>query len=234
MIRFLKTIILFLVAETFPGVVHARTVDVRFAFSGRIASLTKKSGDSVKKGQPLASLDRKVLQTELDRQLSDYERQRAEFEIFNLEHPGPFNDIVKYLKTARQARLNASVKDVELAKFHLDQADLISPVEGIVVDNGGNYPGLNVTPASNPFQVLDYSSYSVRLEITQDKLSSFTASRKFTLRFTSPTREIPASSMPHIPGSYSKSTSAKFFIEIPFAFKEDIFPGETVDAVLLD
>jgi len=84
--------------ESFKGVIKTKIIEARFAQFGKVALVTKKRGDSVKKGDLLASLDKKILQAELDRQLSDFEKVRAEFEIFNLEKGTPADDITKYLK----------------------------------------------------------------------------------------------------------------------------------------
>ena len=94
-----------------------------------------------------------MLQAELDRQLADFERIRAEFEIAAKKLGG--SDTDKYLKTREQAKLNVAVKDVELAKFKLDMADLFCPVNGIVKSAGGIRTGLNVSPASNPVVIID-------------------------------------------------------------------------------
>jgi len=158
---------------TFKGVVKARIVDVRFATSGKIVSVKKFAGDSVKKGELLASLDRKVLQTVLDRELADFEKVRADFEIFNQKNPDPTEAIDKYLKTEKQATLNAAVKNVELAKANLDQCDLFSPVEGTVMDDSSVVAGLNVTPASASFKIIDSSSYYVEVEIEEKEINNF-------------------------------------------------------------
>src|SRR3989339_895894 len=106
------------------GLAMADIIELRFPFSGLVANLNKKLGDSVKKGEIIASLTRTTLQSELDRQLAEYEKVRADFEIFALQNPDPSDDISKYQKTARQAQLNASVKYVEIAKAKLDLVDL--------------------------------------------------------------------------------------------------------------
>ncbi|HJZ06208.1 hypothetical protein A2634_02050 [Candidatus Amesbacteria bacterium RIFCSPHIGHO2_01_FULL_48_32] len=147
------------------GMVTADEIEVRYAFSGKVAVVKKKRGDTVKKGEVLAALDTKMLQMELDLQLADYERKRAEFEIFAKRNPNPGDDLTKYAKQIEQAQLNASVKEVEIAKAKMDQATLISPVNGTVVDDGGNRVGLNVSPASNAFKILDLDALRFETEL---------------------------------------------------------------------
>lgn len=164
--------------KIFEGEIKAKIVEVRFGLSGKTERVLKKTGDYVKKGELLAVLDKKMLQTELDRQLADYEKTRADFEIFNLQKGGAADDLTKYLKTEKQAQLNASVKEVELAKARLDQTDLFSPVEGIILDDSNLVSGIYVTPASNPFKIDDTSSICFEIEIKQEEIPFFANPRQ--------------------------------------------------------
>ena len=157
--------------KIFTGEIKARIIEVRFGLSGKVATVAKKAGDSVQKGNLLAALDRKILQTELDKQLADFEKTRADFEIFNLKQSGVLDDLTKYLKVEKQAQLNVSVKEVELAKARLDQADLFSPVEGTVIDESNITPGLYVTPSSNPFKILETASFWFEIKIEPEEIA---------------------------------------------------------------
>lgn len=75
-----------------------------------------------------------------------------------------------------------SVKEVEIAKLRLDQADLLSPVNGIVTDDGGNRPGLNVSPASNAFLVMDMDSMRLEIEMPTEKAGEFDAEREVQVK----------------------------------------------------
>jgi len=102
--------------------------------------------------------------TILDKELADFEKVRAEFEIFVLNNPKPADDMTKYKKIQAQATLNASVKAVELAKFNLDAVDLKSPVNGIVIDNSQLRVGLNITPGGYSYKILDMDSVVIEAE----------------------------------------------------------------------
>ncbi len=168
--------------KIYKGKVKARIIELRFATSGKLVNLLKKRGDLVKKGEIVAGLDKKLLQAELDKQLGDYEKVRAEFEIFNLQKGEPKDDITKYLKTEKQAELNISVKEVELAKARLDQADLFSPIEGIIIDDSNLTPGIYITPSSNPICVLETASFYFGIEIEQSELGKFITPRLMEIR----------------------------------------------------
>lgn len=153
-------------------------MELRFAYSGKIVALGKSEGDLVNIGNVIASLDRKILQTELDRQLADYEKVRAQFEMFKAKQ----NDD-KFLAQISQSELNASVKDVELSKFKMDQADLVSPITGTLIDLGGLRVGLYVTPSSNPVKILDSNSIKFKFEIGQNDLEKFLIPVKAVISF---------------------------------------------------
>lgn len=196
--------------KIYKGEVKARIIDARFAISGKIVSVGKHTGDTVKKGNLIASLDRKILQAELDRQLADYEKLRADFDGFAKKYPDPQDDN-KYTKAEKQAALNAGVKDVELAKAKLDQADLFSPVDGIILDDSGITPGLYVTPAGGSIRIVDSSSYFFEIELEQKDISDFSESKKCNLEITSIKEKITAESKPIF------SDGKGFLVQIPIS-----------------
>ncbi len=148
-------------ANKYPGMIWGRTMEIRFAFSGKLVALRKNIGDNVNKGEILASLDRQLLQLELDQKLADNKLVRATF------------DIGKGPKSVLQADLDASVRDVEQAKYKLDQVDLTSPVTGIVLDDGGCKINMNITPSANSFVILDTASVVFRAQIKPEDVAKF-------------------------------------------------------------
>ena len=205
--------------KIYKGEVNGRIIDARFAISGKIVSVGKRTGDIVKKGGLIASLDRKILQTELDRQLADYEKIRADFEIFAQKYPDPREAIDKYLKTEKQAALNAGVKDVELAKAKLDQADLFSPVDGIILDDSGITPGLFVTPAGGSVRMVDCSSYFFEIELEQKDIPYFMEKNPTSVEITGLKDKITAESKPVF------SDGKKFLVRIPLPDSKEILLG---------
>lgn len=119
----------------FEGQVVAEVLELRFASSGKLVSLSKKLGDFVSRGEIIAQLDKKLLQLELDQKLAD-------------------SMLIRNKKVLVQADLDASVRDVELAKYKLDQTDLYAPCNGQIIDLGGNIVGLNITPSANAIKII--------------------------------------------------------------------------------
>lgn len=221
--------------STFRGEVVGKIIDVRFAFSGTIADIKKQPGDHVRKGDVLASLGTKMLQAELDRQLADYEKRRAEFDIA-AKTPAKTQDpdIQKFIKEIDQAQLNASVKDVELAKYKLDQVHLFSPVDGIVTDLGGCVSGVNVTPSANPIAVQDMSSTRFRIGVDQESLSQFFREQVVDVVIAGIGDPRRGRSQPPIPGSYNNTNEVTFLIDVKLENSDGLLLGMTGEARLSD
>ena len=205
--------------DKYTGIVKARIVSVRFAISGQLAFVKKHTGDIVKKGEMLASLDKKILQTGLDRQLADFEKVRADFEVFSQKYPDPTEAIDKYLKTQKQASLNASVKDVEMAKAVLDQTTLFSPIDGVIIDDGDLVAGINVTPAGSEMKIIDNSSYYFEIEIDQKEVSHFEKPKKCKIEIEGIKGKIEGETLPAF------SDQKKFIVRISIPKQDGIMFG---------
>jgi hypothetical protein len=209
--------------NSFSGQIVGEIVEVRFAFSGQVSSVNKHPGDSVNIGDPLAALDNRVFQTELDRELAYYARVRAEFELFVSAQGEPKSDSDRFEKVRRQSLLDVSVKTVEIAKFHLDQSVLKSPVSGLVVGMGGLRPLLHVTPSSNPVEILDFKSICFSIPVDWEEIQKFTPDRKYLLEFIGLAEKIPADLLPFIPPSDPKK-SPEIHLQPTAGLK--LFPGQ--------
>lgn len=204
---------------SYQGTIAADIIEVRFAYSGKVARVNKRRGDRVKQGEVLASLDRTVWQKELEVQLAQYEKVRADFEIFAQKNPQPGDDITKYLKTAEQAGLNAAVKEVELAKMRVDMADLTSPVNGVVVEDGDNRTGLYVTPASNAYRVLDGDSLRLAVELEPEEAAGTPGARE--VKVSAGGREVTGKT--RLP--YPMPSGKKYTLEVSLTDTSGLTPG---------
>ena len=205
--------------KSFKGEIKARVVKVRFAISGKTSNVTKTVGESVKKGELLASLDRKILQTQLDRELADFEKVRADFEVFAQKNPDPKSAIDKYLKKQKQALLDASVKEVELAKARLDRSNLNSPVDGVVLDDANLVVGVNITPSSGSIEIVDTSSYYFELVVAQKDIPFFEKERSASVKIQGVGKSLKGKTRPII------SDGKKLLVRIPLKDGGDLFLG---------
>jgi len=205
--------------KIFKGEIKARVVRVRFAIAGKVSNTTKSVGDSVKKGELLASLDRKILQTQLDKELADFRKVRGDFEVFCQKNPDPKTEIDKYLKTQKQALLDASVKEVELAKARLDRCDLFSPIDGMILDDGSIVRGINITPSSASIKVIDTGSYFFELVVEQEDIFYFKKEKSAKIKIDGAKKTLKGKTKPVL------SDGKKFFVHIPIKESKDLLIG---------
>ncbi|MBU1200461.1 biotin/lipoyl-binding protein [Patescibacteria group bacterium] len=130
-----------------------REVVMRFYQGGTVIWVGVKKGDVVKKGQVLAKLDDKLAKIDLEIDLANYRRTRAEFEEVARKLPNPGNEEEKGIKEIAQAKLDVAVKKVERQKYEMEKLALISPVDGEIVDDSELVAGMNVTPSGFPIVI---------------------------------------------------------------------------------
>lgn len=134
-------------------VVPEKTAYLKFGISGMVRVIKVKVGNTVKKGQLVASLDKTDAQTFLDKTLKLYDLQRAEFDEKQKEK------LTEYQKRRYQDELDITIKVVELAKADLDRTDLYASIDGVVTEISQVNANENVTPAGFVISVVDTNSY---------------------------------------------------------------------------
>jgi multidrug resistance efflux pump len=126
---------------------------MRFYQGGTVVWVGVKKGDVVKKGQVLAKLDDKLAKIDLEIDLANYRRTRAEFEEVARKLPNPGNEEEKGEKEIAQAKLDVAVKKVEKQKYEMERLSLVSPVNGKIVDDSDLVAGMNITPSGFPIVI---------------------------------------------------------------------------------
>jgi len=205
----------------FEGEITAELVDVRFAFSGKVGSVSKHEGQRVKKGDTIAALDTTFLKIDLEKELAAYEKTRAEFELFGRKYPGGSDDdTVKFMRTKQQADLDNAVKNTELAKFKMDESVMVSPVTGTIIDMHGLVSGLYVTPASGPVTIMNQESLACVIEVPQTEIFQFMDERQMRVYIEG--LEEVVIGVQRLPTHGKKG---QFSIPIALSYIPSLFPG---------
>lgn len=150
---------------TISGSIDAEEkVTLRFQTSGRLAWVGVKEGDYVKKYQGIASLDQRELEKTLKKKLLVYMNERWDFEQgqddksvrgrYLYQVPG-LTDAERRVLEKSQFDLDSTVLDVEIAALVKEYAFLWTPIEGIVTKIMASYAGVNITPATSEFDVVN-------------------------------------------------------------------------------
>ncbi|MEN9327236.1 MAG: hypothetical protein RI947_44 [Candidatus Parcubacteria bacterium] len=139
---------------------------LKFQSSGKLVWVGVKEGDYVNKHQAIASLDQQDIQKRMQKYLNTYMQSRLTFD----QSKDDTREVVIGGLTQDQRRrtmrvadktqydLNNAVIDVELQKLSADDAFLSSPIEGIVTKVDTPNAGINITPASAEFVIVNPKS----------------------------------------------------------------------------
>lgn len=141
---------------------------LKFQTSGKLSWVGVKEGDVVKKYQALASLDQRDVKKNLEKKLNSYMTDRWSFEQTQDDYEGKvITDAFKRIIDKTQFTLNNAVLDVELSNLSLEYATLYTPIEGIVTRIDTKNAGINITPATAEFEVINPKS--LYLSVTADQ-----------------------------------------------------------------
>lgn len=131
-------------------------VELKFPLSGKLTYLAVGKNDKVAKGGYIGSLDQQDLQKRIEKSLYDYSKERNDFdEDQRVTYKGTQNpnealtDTVKRILEKNQWDLNKAVLDVELADIARKNANLYSPIAGIVT-KVQTHEGTSVLAATTP------------------------------------------------------------------------------------
>jgi RND family efflux transporter MFP subunit len=170
---------------TISGEIDAQEkATLRFQSSGLLAWVGVKTGDRVTKYQAIASLDKQDLTKRLQKYLLTYRKTRLDFDQTKDEYQQPpywglsetaRNKIDKTFDKA-QSDLTASVLDVELQNLTLQFATLTTPIAGIVTRVDSPTAGVNITPATAEFDIVDPSTLYLSVLADQTEVVKMHAS----------------------------------------------------------
>lgn len=140
-----------------------KSIKLKFQTSGKLTWVGVKEGDFVYAYQAIASLDKREVQKTLEKTLRDYSTQRNNFDemtkiTYGEKKTTDVNDTIKRILEKNQWDLEKSVLDVELKNLALEYSTLVSPIAGIVTRIDTPVAGVNITPASAEFEIIDPAS----------------------------------------------------------------------------
>lgn len=160
--------------KKYQGIVKTKKlISLRFSQGGVLGFIKVEKGYRVKKGQVLAGLNKKMLEMQLEIELADYRKIRAEFDKLSRDIPSPNTDDEKTRKEIAQANLDRAVKSVEKIKYDLDQLNLVSPVNGIILETSGLCAGMQISPSGYPIEVADWDDLVMEIKVKQEEIKEF-------------------------------------------------------------
>ncbi|HCX25276.1 MAG: Efflux transporter, RND family, MFP subunit [Candidatus Collierbacteria bacterium GW2011_GWB1_45_35] len=167
---------------TLSGEIDAlEKADLKFQTSGLLSWVGVKEGDTVKKYQAIASLDKRELTNNLNQYMNLFLKERWDFEQGvddnknwqTLGMTDAARDSVKRTLDKNQYDLNNAVLSFEAKNLALKFATLTAPFAGIITKVEVPVAGANITPASAVFSIVNPSSLFFSATADQTEVSSF-------------------------------------------------------------
>ncbi|MFC1646940.1 efflux RND transporter periplasmic adaptor subunit [Patescibacteria group bacterium] len=173
--------------RTLTGEIDAdEKVNLRFQTSGRLNWVGVEIGDMVEKYQTIASLDQRELKKNLDIKLLSYMNERWDFEQTREDYEDVMlTDAIKKVKEKSQFDLDDSVLDVELQSISLEYSNLWTPISGIVTNIEAPNPGINITPATAEFDIVNPDSVYLSVSADQNEVVGLDKDMEVELIFDS-------------------------------------------------
>lgn len=165
-----------------------RAAELKFQTSGKLTWVGVKEGDRVSAYQAIAKLDVREVQKNLEKALRDYAAERNDFEeMWRVTYKGTKNpqtaltDTVKRILEKNQWDLEQAVADVELKHLSVEYATLITPIAGIVTRVDTPVAGVNITPATAVFEVVDPVSLVFEASVDEVDAANIAIGHKVTV-----------------------------------------------------
>ena len=192
---------------------------LRFQTSGRLSWVGVKEGDKVTKYQSLASLDQRDVKAALQKKLNTYLDTRYTFDQTKENYRDDIiDDPLKRILDKSQLGLSSSVLDVEIQQLAIEYANLWTPIAGLVTSIGTKIAGVNITPATAEFTVVNPESIYLSVAADQSEVSKIHEGMMANLTFDAYPEEQLVGSVSAIaftPKSGESSTVYEIKVSLP-------------------
>jgi len=145
---------------------------LKFQASGKLAWVGVKEGDRVKKWQAVASLDKTELKKKMEKEMNDFLTEKWDFDQTHDNYQEAkdnalITDEIKRILDKAQFSLSNTVLDVELADLAVKYATIYSPIAGIVTAVEAPLAGVNITPVTAEFEIVNPDSVYLSAKVDE-------------------------------------------------------------------
>lgn len=144
-----------------------------FPSGGKVAKVSVKAGDKVKKGQLIASLDTVPLVAAYQQALNNYRNYQAAAEstVDSLkDHSKDETLAQKATRTAAEVARDNAYDSVKAAQDNLSNSILYAPFEGIIDTVNPSSPGINVMPGAANYTLVNPDTVYFDAEVIETDL----------------------------------------------------------------
>ena len=205
---------------TLSGSVDAASkAELRFQTSGQLAWVGVKIGDKVKKYQAIASLNKDELKKQLQIDFNNYKTSASNFYDTSDKYKDTVIDTeMKRILERSQSTLDNSVINYELGDLTIKYATLTTPIAGIVTNIDQPNSGVNISPATATFSIIDPKSIYLKSQIDQEDVIKIKVGDKTTVKldsFSDQTFDSKITYISYTPISGQTSTVYEVRFELP-------------------
>lgn len=205
---------------TLSGSIDAASkAELRFQTSGQLAWVGVKVGDKVKKYQAIASLNKEELKKQLQIDFNNYKTTASNFYDTNDKYKDKIIDTeLRRILDRSQNTLNNSVINYELGDLAIKYATLTTPIAGVVTNIDQPNSGVNISPATATFSIIDPKSIYLKSQIDQEDVNKIKIGDKTTIKldsFPDQTFESKITYISYTPISGQTSTVYEVRFELP-------------------
>ncbi len=193
------------------------TTSLRFLTSGKIAWINLDRGAYVRKGQVVASLNTNELEKRLQEQLNLYLKTRLDFdETGDSQKDKVITDSLKRIAQKAQADLDNSVIEVAIKNLALENARLVSPIDGYVLDEPVVFAASNVSSSDTISRVGNLNKLQFVAEVDEAEIGKIKIGQKAQISLEAFGEKIIEAEVNSItPAAITTSTGATVF-EVTF------------------
>lgn len=154
----------------------SQIANLRFQSSGKLVWVGVKVGDTVKRGQALASLDREQLKKNLQTQYNNYRSQLSQFNDTQSTYKSAKDNLlvtetIQRILDRTQYSLDNSVINYEITDMAIKDSVLTSPINGVVTAIDQPLAGINITPATATITVINPENLYFEAQIDQSEVT---------------------------------------------------------------
>lgn len=156
-------------------------VRLRFPAGGKLTYVGAEEGDTVKKWQTVAAIDKATLQKQLDQDLNNYMKERWDWEeVVDENRDQALTLSERRSQDKDQWDLTNTVLTVEIRDLALQNTSLYSPFEGILTTAPTSVAGMQVL-ATDYFEIVNPNTLVFRAAVDESDISSIVVGQKATL-----------------------------------------------------
>ena len=151
--------------------------------SGYLFSASVRAGDTVSKGDLMASLNDSELKLELTKLTGEIQKARREY-----REAQSARDLVKVRIISEQ--INQTTAEIELTRQQLDNINLTAPFDGVIIEGDlSQMLGSPVERGETLFKIAPLEGYRIILKVDESKISYIKQGQRGSLALSSLTQE---------------------------------------------